>query len=312
MYFYFQTEFRAAVKINGELCGTSDCRHKIRREFADAPLVEICPLGGKAHYSAFYPDAEFLSAPPDGTTVTDLNGGYYISLDEMPAQTPFKVLAQEKFSDAVVTVFSENGLKLSVETPADFYAEQLPFAADGASVRREYVGGADVIFISLQGKSGQIVLAYSAGKVKKLFSREVELFDVQNGFYTLEKRKDVAKHEIKIFWDCSAEFREIRREVRHSPKFRPDLVCDKILPYAFIEEFSAGGDYTCYLADGIKKNADKLGGYFGEFIGVCPPPPFRDYREIGLLKKRGERRFALEYFSFDMQDGKIVNVRKAD
>ena len=65
MYFYFQTEFKAAVKINGELCGTSDCRNKIRREFADAPLVEICPLGGNALYSAFYPDAEFLSAPPD-------------------------------------------------------------------------------------------------------------------------------------------------------------------------------------------------------------------------------------------------------
>lgn len=313
MYFYFQSDFTCAIKTDGRVAAKLNVGESLRLDLSESEFLEICPTGSTESPTAFFPDEEFLSSPPENVIITDLRGGYLLNFIKRRADNGFKVLAQKKFSDMAVTVFCENGLKLSVETLSDFYAENLPHFCDSAEIKREFIDGNDAIFVLLPTASGVGVSAYtqSVGKIKKAFSREVSSCGFENGFYTLEKMKDVAKHEIKIFWNCTgSEFKERERHVLHSPKFKPELICDATIPYAFAEEFLVGGDYGFFLSDGVKKNADKLGGYFGNFIGVCVPPSFRDYREVGLIKRAGERRYSVDYFTFEVFDGKITNIKK--
>lgn len=310
MYFYFQSNVDAALKINGGFAGRLCEPLKISIDASRPPFLEFCPLNCAAPPTAFFPDENFTDNPPEGVIVTDLRGGYFVAFDNVAVRGEYGVIEQKKFSDAVITVFCDNGYKLSIETPADFYTEGLPFAATSAEISREFIDGNDVIVVFFPTE--RYLCAYSAGKVKKLFSRVADGYDVKNGFCTVERKKDVAKHEIKIRWDCSAEFKEISREVSHAADFRKEAVCPKILPYAFAEEFAAGGDYTFYLAENVKKNADKLAEFFGEFIGVCVPPSFRDYREVGLIKKIRERKYAVDYYVFETENDKITNVKKVD
>lgn len=310
MYFYFQSDSNAALKINGGFAGRLCEPLKISIDVSRPPYLEFCPINCGEPPLAFFPDEKFIDNPPEGVSVTDLRGGYFVAFDFVAVRGRYGVIEQKKFSDAVITVFNDKGFKLSIETPADFYAESLPFAATSAEISRKFVDGNDVIIVFFP--SERYLCVYSAGKVKKLFSREIDGFDLKNGFCTTERKKDVAKHEIKIRWDCSAEFKEISREVSHAADFRKEAVYPKILPYAFAEEFAAGGDYAFYLSENVKKNADKLAGFFGEFIGVCVPPSFRDYREIGFIRKLRERKYVVDYYILETENDKITNIKKVD
>ena len=104
--------------------------------------------------------------------------------------------------------------------------------------------------------------------------------------------------------------KETSRKVTANEKFNPENLPDFLIPYAFCEEFLCGGDFTRYLSDGIKENTDKLKGYLGEFIGVTTPPLFRDYKEIGLIRKTTERKYSVDYYTFETEDKKINNIIK--
>ena len=48
----------------------------------------------------------------------------------------------------------------------------------------------------------------------------------------------------------------------------------------------------------------------GDFIGVMPPPVFREENEVGFVYRTGERTYSAEYFVFEVSDKKITNLKK--
>lgn len=308
MYFYFDCDAPAVLKIDGMYRGKLNGEKHV--DVDGESYIELCPTGAGLPCAGFFPDEDFLSAPPENFTVTDLAGGFFVYYKVPAADRGFKILAQKKYPDASVTAFIENGLKLSIETPDDFYAESLDFIAYSAEIFRDKINGKDVFIIRFGGKK-PIIRVYSLRKTKLLFSRGVDEFVVENGvLYTTEKLCDVAKHEIKSSWTYCDSFSEKTREVVCLKNFSTSDLCDGVLPYVFLEEFAVKGDYIRYLSDDIKKNAEKLSGFFGNFLGVCPPPFFRDYKEIGLIKKRAKNAYYVDYFLLESSNGKIFSIKK--
>jgi hypothetical protein len=84
------------------------------------------------------------------------------------------------------------------------------------------------------------------------------------------------------------------------------------VPYAFTEELTVGLLGKEFLDDDIKENADKLHEFFGDFIGVMPPPTFRNSDEVGLIYNDGKNKYKVKYYLFDMKNGKICNIKTAD
>lgn len=313
MYFYFFCEYPAVIKFQGIIFGTVNNSVKFCDLDKPYPLVEICPLMGKGENVAFYPADDFLDLPPRGVTVTDLKGGYFLRFSKSDNADGFSILAQEKYRDATITAFRENGYKISMETQTGFFAETLAFAPKTADFTHGEGVNSDLIFSVFDCGNKKILNVYGINERTLLFSKEVDGFEVTaTGFTTTEKLRDMAKHTIMREYSFKGNsITETSRKVTASEKFDREKLPEKLVPYAFSEEFLCGGDYAFYLADGIKENADKLGGFFGEFLGVTPPPLFRDYREIGFIRKIAEGKYSVDYFTFSVVNGKIENINKA-
>ncbi len=310
MYFYFSSDYPAVIKLNGIYYGTIHNSPKnINADTNDPPFIEICPLD-KTPPTSLILDQACLSSPPERVSLTDLNGGYALRFYKCYTTQDFKVFAQSKFSDAVVTAFSENGYKLSIETPNDFYAESLFVEVDRAEIKRANDGGLIAVF--LYGDKTLVNIYQTQGEISKVFSREVDYAEFDGKVKTEETLSDIAKHKITIEWEyAGGKFTVKDRKVQTSQGFDKTLLNVKVLPYAFLEEILVGGDYKDYLGGTVKDNANKLSGFLGEFIGVMPPPVFRDIEEVGLIYPDGQNKYKVEYFRFEIQNREIVNLSKS-
>ncbi len=322
MYYYFSSDCPAVIKLGGIYFGNITNTVKfLKAEEKNPPLAEIIPLSGSTYPCAFFPNEDFLSSPPENFAVTDLCGGYLISYFPPPAfGKAFKLISQKKYRDLAVTVFCENGFKLSMETPCDCYAENLGFEVYGANVYRKVCGAEELVFLEFITINGcthaqkRVLCAYSVKeKIKKLLETEADDFSLEEKISVAIKRKDIAKHQSEIFWEYDGEKRELvksRVNVSRSPAFDKNKLPSPVLPYAFLEELATGGDYAEYLTGSVEQNADKLRGFFGDFIGVMPPPLFRKENEVGVVYSAGERKYKTEYFVFTLSSRKISDILK--
>lgn len=312
MYFYFFCEFPAVIKFQGVIFGTVDNSVKFCNFESPYPLVEICPLMDGSAPVAFFPDETFLNAPPESVTVTDLKGGYFLKFSKPYKMDGFKILAQEKYRDAAITAFLDNGYKISLETKTDFFAETLNFSPLSVTFQHGEGVNGNLIFALFDCEDKKILNVYGVKETALLFSKETDEFNLSTlGFTTTECLRDIAKHTIvSEYSESGGEIKELSRKVTAGESFAREKLTERLIPYAFSEEFLCGGDYSFYLADSVKENADKLKGFFGEFIGVTPPPLFRNYKEIGFIYKIAERKYSVEYFTFDIAENKIININK--
>lgn len=311
MYYYFSCDYPAAIKFNGIYYGVISETVKSIRIDGKLPLVEICPLSPNENQLTFIPDENFIYSPPEGVLVTDLDGGYLIKILKNYRVGDFSVLCQQKFPNLVATVFIENGLKISIETPGNFFADTLDFFASDASIIRFSLSSSDFVAVVLSGKEKLLTVYSIKDKIQKVFSRTVCDFSSDGGFYTTEHFSDIAKHTVFSEWQYSDfKFIQINKSVKRSENFViPDLP-DKILPFAFLEELLVGGCVDDFLDDNLKENSDKLKEYLGEFIGIMPPPVFRQIDEIGLVYCLKKNKYNVKYCTFEIKDKKIVNIKK--
>lgn len=315
MYYYFSSDFPAVIKINGIYYGSIQNTVKpLRFDDDNETFIEICPLIKNENPTSFIIPSDFLFSPPDSVTVTDLKGGYLIKILKSFNGGEFKVLSQSRLSSALVTVFNENGLKVSIETANDFFVEPIPIQPKTVEVTEVNICGANLIAVILLDINDEnTVLLYSLNNgAKQIFMRTVKTFSFENGFSTTETLCDIAKHEITVFWEFSNnQLSEKSRRVNCKKNITEINLPDKLLPYAFVEELFVSGNYTYFLSDNIKENADKLPEYLGSFIGVMPPPTFRDVSEVGLIYPNGKNKYKVEYFIFEIEKTKICNIKRS-
>ncbi|MBQ7348427.1 MAG: hypothetical protein IJW47_00390, partial [Clostridia bacterium] len=236
MYYYFSGDYGVAIKINGIFYGTvTDTVKTLRIDGEFNPLIEILPLSENAPPVNFILDDAFLLNPPERICVTDLKGGYLIKFNHIFSSGEFKIIEQQKYPDAVATVFNENGLKISIETPNDFLADTIRFDADGANIERINVCANNFIAITLTGKKNLLVLYSLTGGIRKLFCREVDKYSVQDGLLvTTENFSDIAKHTVKSFWEFTdGELKRNRTDTVKNQNFDINLLPEKLIPYAF-------------------------------------------------------------------------------
>lgn len=313
MYYYFLTDFPAIIKINGEYKGKTDDLLTYNALFSEQVFVEVYPLCHACSPYCFLIDENFLSMPPDNVILTDLKGGYLIKLVLPPSQTPFSIIAQQKFPFAVATVFAENGLKLSIETPTDFYAQSFNFACDDVCIIPFSLDRKQLILIKF-GEQDYLINCYLLGeKITPVFSKKVDDFSIENGFFTTERFLDVAKHVVFCEWGLS-DNQLVKKSVKveKSADFDISNLPAHAISYAFLEEYLLSNNVQDYVAENILSNLSHLKNYLGNYLGVMPPPEFRQLEEVGLIYAEGHNKYKVEYFVFTIQDRKICNIKRSD
>ncbi|MBO7149349.1 MAG: hypothetical protein J6V71_00490 [Clostridia bacterium] len=311
MYYYFSAKFASILKINGVYYGEINQTTKRVEILECNSFIEVCPLELEHFPFSFILNDNFLISPPKNICVVDLKGGYLIEFNFLQDNSAFAVLVQEKFNYAVATVFKENGLKVSIETPNDFFAETISFPAESAKITPFSLRNCRLIAITFLGTETLLNCYLLENNIQKVFSKTVSGCSFNNGFCSTEEFLDIAKHTLTIHWDIE-ENKLIKRDfsLSRAKDFCIDTLPEHLIAYAFLEELLCGGDTIEYLAENVKENKDFLVGFFGEFLGVMPPPDFREFDELGLIYKCAENKYKVEYFKFELQDKKICNIKK--
>ena len=312
MYIYFSSEYPCAVKLNGAFLGlvtnsTKGCNININEN----TYVEFCGADGKEKTLSFILNENFFNNVPLGLTVTDLKGGYLLHATKTFIEEDFSVLAQEKYNDLIATVFLDKGYKISLETPCDFYAEQLKIPFETVKFTRFTENGFNFLACQFIGENITLLVFSLAEKIKKVFCRQVKSVDFTNGFTTVTELKDIAKHIITSTWNFNGEnFTENNCKVETKNTFNVENLKEEIIPYAFLEALLCNDSLAPYLTENMLKNASKLKGYLGDFIGIMPPPPFRNINEVGLIYRKKENFYSVSYCTFTIVNKKIDNVKK--
>lgn len=314
MYYYFYSTFDCVLIINGIYYGNiSQCIKPIKFDDKTPPFIQVCSLSPHENSVNILLNQEFFTCPPQNVSLVDLNGGYAIIFNSCYKKEGFFVLAQQKFPHAVITVFNENGLKISIETPNDFFALPLKLNADNATITPFSIDSENLIAITLKGKSTHLLIFDIKNDIKCLFFKEVEQFNLDNGLCTTEAFNDIAKHRVTSYWKMEKGYlKEKDRVITQSENFSINKLCPNILPFAFLEQLYCGGNIDEFLSQNIKENAHLFHGFFGKFIGVFPPPAFIDKECVGVIYNVKENVYEVKYFCFEFENNKISNVKKIE
>ncbi len=309
MQYYFCSTAECALKINGEfICVLNNSPVSVTPK-TSSPFIEVYPTNnGCGNFFTFILNQNFLNCPPDRIMVTDLDGGYLITFTEQPNNMPFSVIKQQKYPFSIATVFTQNGYNLTIETHDDFFTQTLPVSKiDDVEF---FLLHDRVLAIGLKSKTCALLIFDLNKKITKLLEIQVDDFEFSSSINTTQNYLDIAKHVKKTEWqyvDNQIKPKNVRldKDINFSPDTLP---CD-ILPYAFLEELLVDGDYKSYLGEEVLKHSDKLKAYFGEYLGVCPPPSFISQDKIGLIYSDGKNKYKLKYASFNIINRKITNFK---
>ena len=307
MYYYFTSKNDCALKLNGIYLGLVSKTIKHVNILSEKSLVEIVSLNGSLPSLSFVLDDNLLTNPPLNLSVTDMKGGYLISYIATPVSLPFKVIEQKKFSDLVITVFCDNGYKISIETNTDFFTESLDCQVLSTQIERK----GDLLLVGINGDIKAIFGYQLTPKICPVIKKSCNDFCFENTITTTHEYCDIAKHKTFITWEIKNNSLCPRdKQITYSPNFSINNLPAKIIPYAFLEELLVGGVVDDYLDTTIKPNADKLRGFFGNFIGVMPPPFFVSPEQIGLIYKKNSNQYYVEYCSFELNGRLISGIKK--
>ncbi|MBQ8197386.1 MAG: hypothetical protein IJZ73_04940 [Clostridia bacterium] len=317
MNLFFSSSYPAVLKVNGlYICTLNDGVFNYSCDnfnINKPPFIEICPLAPCENYICFFPDSSYINNPSSSVVVADLKGGYHFKFNKSYSGGEFAVINQTRLSDGLVTVFNENGKKISIETPYDFYIENLYFDFTLVNFYRpEYYNG-KLLFIEFCGDNKCVAVYNLCDKIRPIFMRQVADFSIDDGFITTENYLDIAKHSVQTTWQFDGENFTVKDKVVSCDKdFNRINFCDKVIPYAFLESYLVGGEYKDYLCESIKENTTALSSYLGDFIGVMPPPPFRDINDVGVIYPVKKNYYQVSYFKFSVENGLILNLKKLD
>ena len=307
MKIYFLSSLPCALTFNDVYFGVTD---KFER-FADISLkdnifVRFAPQN--AQPLGFFLNENIRFIPPEGCEVYLLQDALAIYARDFPPQDlTLKIITQQRFQDNLVTVFQQGALQISIESAFGLFISTLPpsFASCELSFH------ADLFFLkcekhlAIYTKKGECVfmeqiLRFSVEEntlnatlpLSDLFSRTAECSYAltENGCY--RTKCTIMQH--RLIKDDETET-QVRQRLEN-----------ELLPYAFFESVLIGANYAEMLSDELAPDADKIKAYLGDFTAITLT---KEPNVCGLVKKRAERLYEVEYYKVETENGKISDVK---
>lgn len=309
MNFSFSSSSPFIIKCDGKIKGKISDKEIKSFDLNLGCFIEACFINGDTKNILL--DNTLLSNPPPFLSVTDLKGGFIFDFNAYKKSSQFKIIAQEKSETLLISLFNDNGIKLSAETLNGSFsacieeADSFPFSKAEVNIKR--VNGNSFIIIAFYSEKTLIAVYSIQNSLIKEGAFIVDEFNFSEELLLIQKKKDVLLHTVKSVFSFKDGFLPIKTDVIKNKEFSD--ISEKIIPYAFLEEFAIGKTEESVLSDGIRENADKLKNYLGNFIGIMPPPLWREFDEIGLIKKRAYNLYFVDYVKAEVSGRKITNIK---
>lgn len=296
---YFLSATPCALTLNGVFFGVTDKFQRFAEvHLEDRIFAQFSPEG--ALPIGFFITEKLPFCPPDGCEVYLLKDGVAVyAKDFPPIDTALRPISQKRDGDLLVTVYAQGRVQVSIESDNGFFNAYLPPSFSVCEIA--FHEG----LILLQGQN---TLALFNKNGERLLQEEVLSFAVEGNVLSATlSLSDALGRTADCKWclengTCTrtaCTFRQERRE--HDEEF-----LRAFLAYAFFESVLIGADYREFLSGDLLPEAEQIVAFLGDFIAVTPTD---EPTTCGLVKKKGERLFEVEYFTVDVKEGKIIDVK---
>lgn len=316
MRIHFSSEKPCVLRLGGALAGAVGEAEKFADCGSGEILAEFMPDDGDLMPLAFSIGEHFLASPPACADVYRYGFGADVRVRFAPRDTSMRVLAQERFGDALLTAFSEGKPQLALECGGNFGLFPLP-EAEEYGLAEQHIGG-ERFFSVLCARGGKKTLCLYSGEPREVFRDAATDFECSETLRVRFALEDIAGHTAECVYRAEGgALREESRTVRPREGFSPEALHEKLLPFAFFQEMLAGGDPAPYLSAELAGRKDLLHEYLGDFCGVYLPKEIfylvhGTANAAGLIYRRAENAFDVRFFRADMQGRKITNLRPVE
>lgn len=297
MKIYFLSAIPCALRINGVFFGTVNNFER----FADCSLkdnlfIEFLP----ANLSPirFFLTENIRFCAPEGCEIYLLRDGIALyARDFLYPDTRLQILSQTRKENLLVTFFRQGKTQLCAEWNEGFFTSEFPeflFPCqvdflDGILLLRSEKG------IAVYGKTGEILLC------EKTVSNDLE-------GNILRARLPLAD-SLGRYADCEWELGErgcIRTNFTLLQASEKEISTEELIPYAFFESVLFGGDYGQFLSEDLQEKAEDIRAFLGEYESVLLT---ERTTECALVRRKGERIFEASYFTVELQNGRICDIK---
>ncbi len=291
MRVYFLSEKLCSLTVNGMYVGLVDgFERTLELDPKDGLSCSVLPCGGEFLPFGFCLDERFLCSPPPQTELYYTEKGLAIYFCRfLRADQSLRVVRQERLGGTLLTLTVQGKVQLALENETGFHLTELPdeFETCSFSARRDGFLLAGKECFALLSRSGELLLL-SAGKV------------LENG-ETLKAQvpfRDSMGHTAVCEW---REGKLVSSSIRAAGEPVPATFA-----LALFESALIGADVRPFLAEDLAEKADSLKEYLGDYRSVVLTG---EADRIGLVYKRKERVFDVRYFTVEIKDGKVSNIK---
>ncbi len=288
MKIYFLSAIPCMLLVNGGYFGHTHHHAQFAEiNLADNLFIEFIPEN--AHPIRFFLTENLRFTPPQGCDVYLLKDGVAIEANDFfSLDYTLRLIAQKRLSLGLVTLFQQGLTQVSIEND-DLIVTPIP-PLKSAEI---YACGEGIVLVG-----ERLVVLSSKGEL--LFDKAVESYQIEDGLlhvaYPLadslsRTAKGVCKITDRLEW---LEYSLIGEK-------EPTLFA-----YAFLESLLFGGDFTHFLSNELRQQADKLPEFFGEFCDVVPT---EQENCVGIVKRKAPRLFEVAYYTFTVEEGKISDIQ---
>ncbi len=296
----------AGLKLNGTYAGVIGSFEKfIDFERGAEILAEAVPDGDFLPRNFFIND-KFFTAPPPFADVYLYGGEAVIYLSSFEsAAAELKVKAQTRLDGLTVTLFCAGGRVYLSCDGSDCSLYELSAGFENAELALSKIGGYPVVTVS-----GNDRLCVISSDGKRVFYNPAASFKTGDKLTVTINFNSCAGY----FAECEFDYdgREMKL-IKSVTKARYE-VDGGIMHFAFFESILTGADCTRYLSDELKAKAGYLNEYLGDFVDVVIPhstfyEKYGNIKAAGLVYPLAKNLFEVKYFSVDIVDGKIDNIK---
>lgn len=292
---YFLSSTPCALSFNNVYFGVTDTFERSAEiSLSDRVYVRFDPE--HALPIGFFLTEEIRFKPPRGCSVYLLPNAIAVYAHDFPPDDfSVKVVTQARFGNVLATVYRQGAYQLSVESPKGFFTTPLPpcFAECTLSYQAE--------LLFLRSKTHIAVYALNAQCVLSEEILDCELTETElNATLPLS---DSRKRKANCVWSLkNGNCVQTKFSVQE-----PSVGIEELLPYAFFESVLIGANYEELLSPELQPDRDKIRAFLGDFEAVTLTD---DANVCGLVKKKAERLYEVEYYTAECENGKITDIKR--
>ncbi len=299
MKVYFLSAEPCALTLNELYFGITDTfERSLDVTLSDRIYAKFSPSGKLP--IGFFITEEILSTPPTGCEVYLLKDGVAIFAKDFPcADFTLRPITQARIDDTLVTVFSQGGIQVSIESPQGFFISSLPPSFSTC----ELSSHAGLLFL----KSETQLAVFTKGGELSLLETVYDYF-VENGeLRATLPLSDRLQRTAECVWSLTEHgCARVQYIIKQAVMENEATLKDELLPYAFFESVLIGANFEELLTDELLPTAEKLVQFLGEFIAVTLT---ENPCVCGLIRKNAPNLFQVNYYEVEMENGKVKDVR---